>query len=441
MSDGKSLVLLQSYRAHCAAVTMNMEHHRSGSWGVDFVSSYITLLKAESDDHTRNSRSPTVFSDESSEFPMNSSSLDEVLTDLEAEVCADSLAASENRSPVNFYYDVSDSFIEEKMSAIQEVIWPLYATYCSCGDSHTPGRLSGPNLVAVLCKLNAVSERLTLSDVGILVHLISAHSFVPSKLDSRQLGRSSQRIDFPSLSYEEFLVFLCTFSQTIYETTAMHPPVMKDTSQLDYINWFKSWQPIIVMSPALDRLLTNNILPNFTRCPNLHNIEDSRYRDRLVLLFSIEILLHIQTLEHQLKNILESLRIIYDLDPPNLSAIAASSIENMIDLFSQIKVVPYLLPAESLALVVKDLYSITKDQSEILVQSKWSYLVAVVAYECVEKSLMYSSYLCSVEVRIFVTPSLSLIFIVQRMKQLICLRLTSLVSELSLHLQLSPSMI
>ena len=389
--------LVQAYRDHCVSTSMNIEFRRLGSWGIDFMSPYLTLYKAEIIDVKPNSSSHAPLGDNSSES--DSSILDEVFTDLENEPYENSFSSSTRGSPFKFEEARNESVIEEKMSAVKEIVWPLYATYCSCGDSHTPGRLSGPNLMAVLCKVDALSEKMAFSDIGILIHIVSAHSSVPPKFDARQLGKAQPKIDFPSLSYEEFLVYLCSFSRLIYKSDGTtYPPGIKDASQLDYINWFKSWQPIIISCPALERVLSEHILPYFSRNPNLHNVEDSRHRDRLVLLFSIEVLLHVQDLEQQLKHISESLLMAHSLNFPNQFLYEAFSVENMIDLFSRLKIVPYLLPAESLALIIKDLSSISKEGQEIIVQSKWSYFVLVIAFECVEKSLMYSSYLCSVEV-------------------------------------------
>jgi hypothetical protein len=54
----------------------------------------------------------------------------------------------------------------------KESLWPVFVTYCSCGDSLNPGKISGPNLFTLLSKLNILSDRIALSDVGILLDTI-----------------------------------------------------------------------------------------------------------------------------------------------------------------------------------------------------------------------------------------------------------------------------
>ena len=103
----------------------------------------------------------------------------------------------------------------------KEALWPVYGTYCSCGDSIDPGKLSGPNLFALLSKLGVLADNTLLSDIGILLHQISAHTHSSSV----SIAGSSSRDAFesPSLSFEEFLVFLCVFAQLRFDGEVTAP--------------------------------------------------------------------------------------------------------------------------------------------------------------------------------------------------------------------------
>ena len=121
------------------------------------------------------------------------------------------------------YLDNASVGINVLLGGSKEELWPVYATFCSCGDSTNPGKLSGPNLFTLLSKLGILNNRIALSDIGMLLHQISAHlhaqapasvgAFSPASLDGP---------DCPSLSFEEFLVFLCAYSQQFYDSPS-HP--------------------------------------------------------------------------------------------------------------------------------------------------------------------------------------------------------------------------
>ena len=103
------------------------------------------------------------------------------------------------------------------LDGTKEELWPVYATYCSCGDSTDPGKLSGPNLFTLLSKLSILGNHTALSDVGVLLHQISAHLHAQSSLSLASIS-SSESIESPTLSFEQFLVFLCAYSQQYFES-------------------------------------------------------------------------------------------------------------------------------------------------------------------------------------------------------------------------------
>ena len=103
------------------------------------------------------------------------------------------------------------------LDGTKEELWPVYATYCSCGDSTDPGKLSGPNLFTLLSKLSILGSHTALSDVGVLLHQISAHLHAQSSLSLASIS-SSESLESPTLSFEQFLVFLCAYSQQYFES-------------------------------------------------------------------------------------------------------------------------------------------------------------------------------------------------------------------------------
>ena len=119
----------------------------------------------------------------------------------------------------------------------KEELWPVYATFCSCGDSTNPGKISGPNLFTLLSKLGLLNNRIALSDVGMLLHQISAHLHAQAPVSMGAFSPVSQdSTDCPSLSFEEFLVFLCAYSQQYYESSSHTGSDCGDTETLSTLS-------------------------------------------------------------------------------------------------------------------------------------------------------------------------------------------------------------
>jgi hypothetical protein len=113
------------------------------------------------------------------------------------------------------------SGINVLLGGSKEELWPVYATFCSCGDSTNPGKISGPNLFTLLSKLGILNNRIALSDVGMLLHQISSHLHAQAPASMGAFSPVSQDgTDCPSLSFEEFLVFLCAYSKQFYDTSS-----------------------------------------------------------------------------------------------------------------------------------------------------------------------------------------------------------------------------
>jgi hypothetical protein len=234
-----------------------------------------------------------------------------------------------SKSPSLLVVD-SDRLLE----GTKEALWPVYATYCSCGDSTDPGKLSGPNLFTLLSKLGVLQDRTVLSDVGILLHQISAHTQALSPLAIAGMAPEDV-FESPSLSFEEFLVFLCAFSQLRFDGFISVPIMMPTSSsssnrdagsprhrigagsqgvasddsgvigRRQEKNWFDRWQKFMSTSLTFRRLLEECVLPTLQRVPLLAVPEDARTRDRYATVFSLEVLLAVEGAEGPMLSVFE----------------------------------------------------------------------------------------------------------------------------------------
>lgn len=196
---------------------------------------------------------------------------------------------------------------------MKESLWPVFVTYCSCGDSLNPGKISGPNLFTLLSKLNILCDRIALSDIGILFHHISVHSLHVAPVS--RLAVDNADVDnvshSPSLSFEEFLVFLCAFSHLYYEGSVKLPSLENRKtgalSESDSQSWFQSWLIVMKESKTFHILLEKQILPRLRGQILLAVPEDARKRDSYDALFSLKFLFDIEKFEKLLYKIFKKL--------------------------------------------------------------------------------------------------------------------------------------
>jgi hypothetical protein len=194
------------------------------------------------------------------------------------------------------------------LAGTKEALWPVYGTYCSCGDSVNPGKLSGPNLFALLSKLGVLTDQTVLSDIGILLHQISAHT--NSSSVSIAAATSSENFESPSLSFEEFLVFLCAFAQLRFDGSVSAPILsgkrdgnekLSNANSQNTEVWFHNWKTFMGNSGAFRRLMEESVLPMLQLHPLIAHPEDARQRDKYSPVFSLEVLLAIEGSEGKLQ--------------------------------------------------------------------------------------------------------------------------------------------
>jgi hypothetical protein len=204
--------------------------------------------------------------------------------------------------------------------------------------------LSGPNLFSLLSKLNLLNDNTLFSDIGILMHQISAHTIseVPFKLDvilanasspgpaaggrgspstissASEVGKDAARglaLESPALTFEEFLVFLCAYSQLFYEgeiEIASAAPPLKSLDmeeQREHQEWFEKWQIVMNSSATFKRMISEKVFPllmkdktspvSLLACPS-----EARIRDRYVSLFSLDVVLAIEGTEEAIRGLM-----------------------------------------------------------------------------------------------------------------------------------------
>lgn len=320
------------------------------------------------------------------------------------------------------------------LDGTKEALWPVYATYCSCGDSLDPGKLSGPNLFTLLSKLNVLSDRTLLSDIGILLHQISAHTHSQSSIAIAS-GSQDDPFESPSLSFEEFLVFLCAFAQLRFEGVVSAPIFVNSSppdeppqtfihaasaagqdlessteslgnSSIDRVTavtsvvpgsadgWFENWRRFMGSSSSFRRLLEESVLPILSRHALLAFPEDARHRDRYASVFSLEVLLAIEGSESAMRGVFDAARREQN-DNHDVSS-------KIVDSLKRINLVPQVIGEEEVLQLVRDVLPAgsrkdssrtprvgqTKDEMQF---PQWEWVMAVVAYQAVETAVQQST--------------------------------------------------
>ena len=297
------------------------------------------------------------------------------------------------------------------LAGTKEALWPVYGTYCSCGDSVDPGKLSGPNLFALLSKLGVLTDNTVLSDIGILLHQISAHTHSSSV--SIASTTSAETFESPSLSFEEFMVFLCAFAQLRFDGKVSAPILSgesKDIKQLSSANsqntevWFQNWKTFMGNSQAFRRLMEEGILPMLRRHPLLAYPQDARHRDRYSPIFSLEVLLAIEGSEEQLMKVFRDKD--DDVHKPMFNANSAVNVLQQIGLVpnvvSDVDVIQLLSdiapdarlsrsnsPTSPGGSLVSSLFvgSEAARDGNVMTFPQWEWLVCVVSFQSVEHAI------------------------------------------------------
>jgi len=327
----------------------------------------------------------------------------------------------------------------------KEALWPVYATYCSCGDSLDPGKLSGPNLFTLLSKLGVLTDRTLLSDVGVLLHQTAVHSLSSTPLDAiATLLASGDYYESPSLTFEEFIVFLCAFSQLRFEGVMLTPEMFnrqmaqahhnahgqggghRSSQQImsssNPENWFKQWQEYMGSSTSFRRLLVECVLPILQKQMLLAFPEDARLRDRFGFVFSLEVLLAIEGVEGPLLSFFEHERsskaglLVDDSrrsgarapSPLTVSAKDEVEISAIVTALKRINLIPRVMEESQVLQLIKDVLpegasrrraassssssgSAASNQKDYLLFPQWEWVLSVVAFQAVETAMQQSA--------------------------------------------------
>lgn len=310
------------------------------------------------------------------------------------------------------------------LEGTKEALWPMYGTYCSCGDSNDPGKLSGPNLFALLSKLGVLTNNTVISDIGILLHQISAHT--QSSSVSVAITAAADAFESPSLSFEEFLVFLSAFAQLRFDGVVSAPILSNsklvqeklavdrsgDNNLMNTEVWFKNWKTFLGSSQAFRRLMEENVLPTLKKYPLLAFPEDARHRDRYAAVFSLEVLLAIETCEDVLMNVFEG-------DMSNASSKqnkrnGTIDTDSILNALQRIELVPAVVNEAEVRQLIKDvtpsfryhkskknganhegqisapITSPERGEKDKMIFPQWEWVICLVAFQAVEKEMHLS---------------------------------------------------
>jgi len=396
-----------------AAAEVSRISNTDATWGADFVSPYIvslkqldTLISGSSD--TRAGVAESHDKENSSMYKMRDSVLD-----------------TTRDGKLYFQQSVTEVAAQSSSSVIErtkEELWPVFATFCSCGDSTDPGMLSGPNLFTLLAKLDLLVENIRLSDIGLLIHQVSNHHHTSQNVSvsPKGIGFAFGECSAPSLSFEEFLVYLCIFSDLLKDTaidiSSLMDKVVTSTPRKEKIEsprfsrensyseifgsnvedltviklsdlWFQMWEKYMKSSSNFNVLLQDIILPKLKKYPLLESPEDSRQRDMYSCVFSLEVLLAIEEIEEILSKAFSRLK------DSNFGETAKFEQETKCILVAleSLNVTPQLVPAASVLKLVQSNFELRPSgklcKDTDCVYSQWEWVICLIAFHTMEAIL------------------------------------------------------
>ena len=276
------------------------------------------------------------------------------------------------------------------LDGTKEALWPVYGTYCSCGDSLDPGKLSGPNLFALLSKLGVLTDTTVMSDIGILLHQISAHTHSSSV--SIAATSSSEAFESPSLSFEEFLVFLCAFAQLRFDGEVTAPilnsgELSQELSSAGSQNtdiWLQNWKAFMGSSSAFRRLMEECVLPILRVHPLLAFPEDARHRDCYCAVFSLEVLLAVESSEALLREAFRG-----SGTPDSRSGSGGVEVPTIVSALKRVDLIPNVVNEDEVLQLIRDVVpegqKHTRNALQRMIFPQWEWVICVVAFQAVEK--------------------------------------------------------
>lgn len=314
--------------------------------------------------------------------------------------------------------------IDNIVDGTKEALWPLFVTYCSCGDSFDPGKLSGPNVFSLLSKLSLLNQYTQFSDIGLLMHQISAHTIseVPFKLDvilanasaaetlrgspstissgsEMGLGQEAKgyaqnlALESPALTFEEFLVFLCAYSQLYYDGKIDVPTAAPPLKSLDIMEqrehqeWFEKWQIVMHASSTFKRLINEKVFPPLLKDKNspislLACPSEARIRDKYVSLFTLDVVLAIEGAEDEIRRLVAK---------TGTGTLVHSPL--ILTALQSLDLVPGVIEEPTIIFTLSDVlpgaHSVTKelDTQSVLALPQWEWVLCVVAFHSVEYAI------------------------------------------------------
>lgn len=144
----------------------------------------------------------------------------------------------------------------------------------------------------------------------------------------------------------------------------------------------------MVTSPSFRRLLEECILPLLQKQALLAFPEDARHRDEYILIFSIEILMTIQSNEHHLLNTFERHRRIDRNKVQDAAAYRTKSDHFVISALEKIKIVPQKVSRTEVMQFVEDILpKVGKSREQELTYPQWEWVLCIVAVKAVSNAI------------------------------------------------------
>jgi len=258
------------------------------------------------------------------------------------------------------------------------------------------------------------------------MHQISAHTIseVPFKLDvilanaagpgfasgrgspstissSSEAGSEAKGIalESPALTFEEFLVFLCAYSQLFYDGKLDVPTAAPPLKSLDIVEqrehqeWFEKWQIVMNSSSTFKRLISEKVFPPLLRdksapvsllaCPS-----EARIRDKYVSLFTLDVVLAIEGAEEDIRQLSRTASAA--VGGPRAMVVQAQLV---LDALKRLELVPGVIEESTITFTLSDVLPETTGSTKgpvtnsVLAFPQWEWVLCVAAFHSVEYAI------------------------------------------------------
>ena len=149
-------------------------------------------------------------------------------------------------------------------------------------------------------------------------------------------------------------MFLCAFAQLRFDGEITAPilnsgKLSQELSTAGSQNtdiWLQNWKVFMGSSTALRRLMEESVLPILRVHPLLAFPEDARHRDRYCAVFSLEVLLAVESSEALLRDVFGNTE--------NSSASSEVEVNTIISALERVELIPNVVSTEEVQQLIRD---------------------------------------------------------------------------------------